>query len=151
MGADVGYSRLVKTGTPVALATILLAVLVAASGARAANSYWVSTKDESSCIVSAVVQYDREQELAIRKANGLTETILIMDLHMRNPEDLCRLLVFSQEGIDGRRVDWKPMLCVTDKRENIYHGYVVMPPDFNFNKPLLVTLGDRTVTATFKP
>ncbi len=119
--------------------------------AHAANSYWVSTKDESSCIVSAVVQYDREEENKIRKANGLTETILIMDLHMRNPEDLCRLLVFSQEGIDGRKVDWKPMLCVTDKRQNIYHGYVVMPPDFNFNKPLIVTLGDRTVTATFKP
>jgi hypothetical protein len=119
--------------------------------ALAVNSYWISTKDESACIVSAVVQNDRQEEMRIRNTNGLTEAILVMDLHMRNPEDLCRLLVFRNTTLNGTVIEWKPMLCVTEKRENIYHGYVVMPPEFNFNQPLVITLGDRTINASFNP
>jgi hypothetical protein len=119
--------------------------------ALAVNSYWISTKDESACIVSAVVQYDRQEEMRIRNSNGLNEPILVMDLHMRNPEDLCRLLVFRNKALNGAMLEWKPMLCVTEKRENIYHGYVVMPPEFNFNQPLIITLGDRTINAVFNP
>jgi len=152
-GGALGYSPIVKSKTSTLAAGLLLAgaLAVPASSAFAANSYWVSTKDESSCIVSAVVQYDREEEKKVRKANGLTETILVMDLHMRNPEDLCRLLVFRQEGGVAGPLVWKPMLCVTEKRENIYHGYVVMPAEFSFNLPLTIVLGDRSVHAKFEP
>lgn len=153
MGECVGYSSFVNSKTSKIAAGLLLAgtLAVPAPLALAANSYWVSTKDESSCIVSAVVQYDREEEKKVRKANGLTESILVMDLHMRNPEDLCRLLVFRQEGAVSGPLVWKPMLCVTEKRENIYHGYVVMPPEFSFNLPLTIVLGDRSVNAKFEP
>ncbi len=117
-----------------------------AAPAWAVNSYWVSTKDETSCIVSAVVQYNRQEEARIRKANGLTESVLIMDINLRNPEDLCRMLVFRQE-----QEEYRPVLCVTETRGNIYHGYIILPDTFTLTKPITITLGGSETKAVFSP
>ena len=60
-------------------AAFLLVVLAAggvhlsalADTAEAGSSFWISARDESACIVSAVVQYDRRAEAKVRLENGI--------------------------------------------------------------------------------
>jgi hypothetical protein len=112
--------------------------------AEARSSFWISSRDTNACIVSAVVQYDKKLEAQIRKDNGITNAILLMDVHTKEPHELCSMLMMQQG--DSR---WRPLLCVTNIRGNIYKGYLILPEEFTLTDPIAIRLGDRTVEAKF--
>jgi len=47
----------------------------------------------------------------------------------------------------GRR--WRPLLCVTNIRGNIYSGYLILPREFDLASPVEISLGERTIEAKF--
>jgi hypothetical protein len=126
---------------------ILLATLTVAGwpkGIDARSSFWISSRDTKACIVSAVVQYNKKLEAQIREDNGITNVVLQMDIHTKEPQELCSMLMMHQG--DAR---WRPLLCVTKIRGNIYKGYLILPQEFTLADPIQVQLGDRTVEAKF--
>lgn len=112
--------------------------------AEARSSFWISDRDKNACIVSAVVQYDPKLEARVQKENGIGNAILQMDLHTKEPQELCTMLMMKQ---DDRL--WRPLLCVTRIRGNIYSGYLVLPPEFSLQFPIEISLGSRTIEAGF--
>lgn len=112
--------------------------------AEARSSFWISTRDRNACIVSAVVQYNVKLEARVRQDNGIGNAILQMDLHTQEPQELCTMLLMKQ----GRH-QWRPLLCVTTVRGNIYSGYLVLPPEFTLQFPVEINLGGRTIEAEF--
>jgi len=111
---------------------------------EARSSFWISARDKNACIISAVVQYDTKLEARIRKENGIDNTILQMDVHTKEPQELCTMLMMRQ---DEQR--WRPLLCVTKIRGNIYSGYLILPKEFNLASQIEISLGDRTIEAKF--
>jgi hypothetical protein len=112
---------------------------------KARSSFWISARDTNACIVSAVIQYDTKLEDRIRRENGVGNAVLQMDIHTQEPQELCTMLLMQQG--DHR---WRPLLCVTNIRGNIYSGYLILPPEFTLASPLEISLGERTIEAKFK-
>ncbi len=137
-----GRPRLTKG---ISLAVLLL-VMVWLTPAEARSSFWVSARDASSCIVSAVFQYERKFEERIHGECGITNPVILMDIHTREPRELCNMLVMRQG-----QTAWRPLLCVTEIRGNIYKGHLILPEDFALDRPIQITLGDRTIDARFGP
>lgn len=128
-----------------ALAALFLgAALVGPTQAR--SSFWISSRDESSCIVSAVFQYERKFEERIRSERGISNPIIMMDVHTKDPRELCNMLTLRQ----GEFL-WRPLLCVTEVRGNIYKGHLILPEEFSLERPIKISLGDRTIEASFGP
>ncbi len=123
---------------------VILVLAAAPRPAEARSSFWISSRDTNACIVSAVVQYDKKLEAQIREDNGITNVILQMDVHTKEPQELCSMLMMYQG--DNR---WRPLLCVTNIRGNIYKGYLILPEEFTLADPIAIRLGDRTVEARF--
>ena len=116
-----------------------------ASGeAEARSSFWISSRDENACIISAVIQYDGRLEEEIRQENGIDNAVLQMDVHTKEPQELCTMLMMNQ---DNHR--WRPLLCVTKIRGNIYSGYLILPREFDLNSDIEISLGERTIRAKF--
>jgi hypothetical protein len=111
---------------------------------EARSSFWISARDKNACIVSAVVQYDEKLEARVRQENGIDNAVLHMDVNTKEPQELCTMLMMQQ---NGHR--WRPLLCVTNLRGNIYSGHLILPPEFNLASPLEISLGTRTIEATF--
>ena len=111
---------------------------------QARSSFWISSRDTKACIVSAVVQYDKKLEAQIREDNGITNVVLKMDVHTKEPHELCSMLMMHQG-----ETRWRPLLCVTNIRGNIYKGYLILPEAFTLIDPIMVQLGDRSVEAKF--
>jgi hypothetical protein len=111
---------------------------------EARSSFWISARDKNACIVSAVVQYDKNLEARIRQENGIDNAVLQMDVNTKEPQELCTMLMMQQN--EHR---WRPLLCVTNLRGNIYSGHLILPREFNLASPLEISLGDRTIEATF--
>lgn len=111
---------------------------------QARSSFWISSRDTNACIVSAVVQYDKKLEAQIREDNGITNVVLKMDIHTKEPQELCSMLMLHQG-----ETSWRPLLCVTNIRGNIYKGYLILPEAFTLVDPIMVRLGDRSVEAKF--
>jgi hypothetical protein len=129
------------------LTFILAVILLLAAAPRpveARSSFWISSRDTNACIVSAVIQYDKKLEARIREDNGITNVILRMDVHTKEPHELCSMLMMQQG--DSR---WRPLLCVTSIRGNIYKGYLILPEEFTLADPIAIRLGARTVEAKF--
>jgi hypothetical protein len=112
--------------------------------AKARSSFWISTRDKNACIVSAVIQYDLKLEKKIQQENRINNAVLMMDINTKEPQELCTMLMMHQG--DHR---WRPLLCVTKVRGNIYSGYLVLPQDFNLASPIEISLGERTIEAKF--
>ena len=112
---------------------------------KARSSFWISARDTNACIVSAVIQYDTKLEDRIRRENGVGNAVLQMDIHTQEPQELCTMLLMQQG--DHR---WRPLLCVTNIRGNIYSGYLILPSEFTLASPLEISLGERTIEAKFK-
>lgn len=129
------------SGLFLALVTLLT---IFSDPASARSSFWISSRDKNACIVSAVVQYDTRLEEQVRKENGITNNVLQMDIHTQEPQELCSMLLMHQGPIQ-----WRPLLCVTKIRGNIYSGYLILPEEFNLGVPIVIRLGDRTVEAKF--
>jgi len=91
-----------------------------------------------------VVQYDKKLEARVRQENGIDNAILQMDVNTKEPQELCTMLMMQQE--EHR---WRPLLCVTKIRGNIYSGHLILPQEFNLTSPLEISLGGRTIEATF--
>jgi hypothetical protein len=130
----------------VAFFILTMAIVVTGwpSQAKARSSFWISSRDTKACIVSAVVQYDKKLEAQIREDNGITNVVLQMDVHTKEPQELCSMLMMHQG--DTR---WRPLLCVTNIRGNIYKGYLILPLEFTLVDPIMVQLGNRSVEAKF--
>lgn len=111
---------------------------------EARSSFWISARDMNACILSAVVQYDSKLETKIRLKNGIDNAVLKMDIHTKEPQELCTMLMMKQ---NNHR--WRPLLCVTGIRGNIYSGYLVLPRNFSLASPLEISLGERTIEARF--
>ena len=111
---------------------------------EARSSFWISARDKNACIVSAVVQYDTKLEARVRKENGIDNAILQMDVHTKEPQELCTMLMMQQ---DEHR--WRPLLCVTNIRGNIYSGYLILPQEFKLDSDIVISLGNRTIEAKF--
>ena len=111
---------------------------------EARSSFWISARDKNACIVSAVVQYDEKLEARVRQENGIDNAVLRMDVNTKEPQELCTMLMMQQN--EHR---WRPLLCVTNLRGNIYSGHLILPQEFNLASPLEISLGDRTIEATF--
>jgi hypothetical protein len=111
---------------------------------EARSSFWISARDKNACIISAVVQYDTELEARIRQENGVDNAILQMDVHTKEPQELCTMLMMQQAAHR-----WRPLLCVTNIRGNIYSGYLILPQEFTLASPVEISLGDRTIEAKF--
>jgi len=112
--------------------------------AEARSSFWISARDKNACIISAVVQYDTKLETRIRQENGVENAILKMDVNTKEPQELCTMLMMQQ---NGHR--WRPLLCVTKVRGNIYSGYLILPQEFNLASEIEISLGNRTIEAKF--
>jgi hypothetical protein len=112
---------------------------------EARSSFWISARDKNACIISAVVQYDTKLETRIQLENGIDNAILQMDVHTKEPQELCTMLMMQQ---DEHR--WRPLLCVTNIRGNIYSGYLILPQEFNLASFIEISLGNRTIEAKFK-
>ena len=112
---------------------------------EARSSFWISTRDKNACIVSAVIQYDTKLEARIQGENRIKNAILQMDINTKEPQELCTMLMMHQEG---RR--WRPLLCVTNIRGNIYSGYLILPEGFKLDSDIEISLGNRKVMAKFK-
>ncbi|UCG37974.1 MAG: hypothetical protein JSV00_07155 [bacterium] len=135
--------------TPVRLvvaAAIFMQLFIPARPAAARNSFWISSRDKNACIVSAVVQYNPRLEAQVRQENGISNAILQMDIHTKEPQELCNLLMMRQKD-----ESWRPLLCVTQIRGNIYSGYLILPEEFRLSLPIEIRLGDRSVEANFLP
>lgn len=128
------------------LALFLLPALTAVVPARVEgrSSIWISSRDQNSCIVSAVFQYDEKMESELRRQNDITNAVLQIDIHTRDPAELCKMLVMAQ----GPNT-WMPLVCLTGVRGNIYSGYLILPEEFDLGKDIEIRLGDRTVSARF--
>jgi hypothetical protein len=112
---------------------------------EARSSFWISARDKNACIISAVVQYDTKLETRIQLENGIDNAVLQMDVHTKEPQELCTMLMMQQ---DEHR--WRPLLCVTNIRGNIYSGYLILPQEFNLASFIEISLGNRTIEAKFK-
>ena len=136
----------VQRSTWFLILTLILTFFAAWSPAEleARSSFWISARDQNACIVSAVVQYDRKLESRIRLENGIGNSILQMDVHTKAPQELCTMLMLEQ-----KEHRWRPLLCVTTIRGNIYSGYLVLPEEFNLSSGIKISLGERTVEARF--
>ena len=111
---------------------------------EARSSFWISSRDSNACIVSAVVQYDVKLEAKVRQENGIDNSILQMDVNTKEPQELCTMLMMNQN--DHR---WRPLLCVTKIRGNIYSGYLILPHEFRLDSDIEISLGSRTIQARF--
>jgi hypothetical protein len=111
---------------------------------EARSSFWISARDKNACIVSAVVQYDKKLAARVRQENGIDNAVLKMDVNTKEPQELCTMLMMQQ----GEH-RWRPLLCVIKFRGNIYSGYLILPQEFNLAFPIEISLGDRTIEATF--
>lgn len=129
---------------PLLILTFTILVTCLPPQVQARSSFWISSRDTKACIVSAVVQYDKKLEAQIREENGITNVVLQMDIHTKEPHELCTMLMMHQG--DTR---WRPLLCVTKIRGNIYKGYLILPEAFTLADPIQVQLGDRSVEAKF--
>jgi len=137
--------------TSISSATLLAAVLTALliyslwpASTDARSSFWISSRDSNACIISAVVQHDVEFETRLQMEHRIDNPILKMDIHTRQPSELCSLLVMAQDNIQ-----WRPLLCVNTIRGNIYKGYLVLPRKFELSKPIELRLGQKKVSALF--
>ncbi len=142
---------LMDRSASISSATLLAAVLTALliyslwpASADARSSFWISSRDSNACIISAVVQHDAEFETRLQMEHRIDNPILKMDIHTRNPSELCSLLVMAQDGIK-----WRPLLCVNTIRGNIYKGYLVLPRQFELGKPIELRLGQRKISVLF--
>ncbi len=126
------------------LTLFLLAGSVAPSFAR--SSFWISSRDKSSCIVSAVFQYEKKTEARIQQEREIENSIIMMDIHTKDPRELCNMLTLKQ----GEHM-WRPLLCVTEVRGNIYKGHIILPEEFSLNQPISISLGQRSIEAKFQP
>lgn len=124
----------------------ILPWLLGAPPAQARNSYWISTRDQSSCIVSAVFQYEPRFESRVRQERKIANSIILMDIHTKDPRELCNLLTLRQG-----QFQWRPLMCVTEVRGNIYRGHLILPEEFILDRPIEITLGDRVIEARFGP
>ncbi|MDF1535862.1 MAG: hypothetical protein P1S46_05080 [bacterium] len=129
---------------PALLIAVLFLLTVWPHQLQARSSFWISSRDTNACIVSAVVQYDEKLEAQVREENGITNVILQMDINTKEPQELCSMLMMDQG--ENR---WRPLLCVTNIRGNIYKGYLILPEEFTLANPIQIRLGDRTVEAKF--
>jgi hypothetical protein len=112
--------------------------------AEARSSFWISSRDENACIISAVIQYDVKLEEEVRQENGIDNAVLQMDVHTKEPQELCTMLMMNQ---NSHR--WRPLLCVTKIRGNIYSGYLILPREFRLDSDIEISLGERTIRAKF--
>ena len=134
------------SNTLVALILTLLLMMGTTISTFARSSFWISTRDKSSCIVSAVFQYEKMAETRIQQEQEINNAIIMMDIHTKDPRELCNLLILKQ----GEYL-WRPLLCVTEVRGNIYKGHIILPEEFSLDKPLSISLGQRTIEAKFRP
>jgi len=111
---------------------------------EARSSFWISARDKNACIVSAVIQYDKKLEAQVRRENGIDNAILQMDVNTKEPQELCSMLMMRQ---DEHR--WRPLLCVTNIRGNIYSGHLILPIEFTLSSQIEISLGDRAIKAKF--
>lgn len=111
---------------------------------EARSSFWISARDKNACIVSAVIQYDTNLEARIRAENGISNPVLQMDVHTKEPQELCTMLMMNQ---NSHR--WRPLLCVTQVRGNIYSGYLILPPEFTLEADIEISLGERAIKTKF--
>jgi len=134
-----------KSGRFLILICVVVSIAIpAASPVEARSSFWISSRDENACIVSAVIQYDGRLEEEVRKENGIDNAVLQMDVHTREPQELCTMLMMNQN--EHR---WRPLLCVTKIRGNIYTGYLILPREFDLKAEIEISLGERTIRAKF--
>lgn len=134
-----------KSGRFLILICVAVSIVIpAASPVEARSSFWISSRDENACIVSAVIQYDGRLEAEVRKENGIDNAVLQMDVHTREPQELCTMLMMNQN--EHR---WRPLLCVTKIRGNIYTGYLILPREFDLKAEIEISLGERTIRAKF--
>lgn len=126
------------------LTFFLVASTVVTSSAR--SSFWISARDKSSCIVSAVFQYEKKTEARIQQEREIKNPIIMMDIHTKDPRELCNMLTLRQGDFM-----WRPLLCVTEVRGNIYKGHIILPEEFNLDLPISISLGQRTIEARFQP
>ena len=131
------------------LAALILAFLLivgAAASSFARSSFWISARDKSSCIVSAVFQYEKKTEVRIQQEREIENPVIMMDIHTKDPRELCSMLTLRQ----GEHM-WRPLLCVTEVRGNIYKGHIILPEEFSLEQPISISLGQRTIEAKFQP
>ena len=138
------YGNLPKVFVGFTLALLLVVGSIAPSFAR--SSFWISARDKSSCIVSAVFQYEKKVEARIQKEREIENSIIMMDIHTKDPRELCNMLTLRQ----GEFM-WRPLLCVTEVRGNIYKGHIILPEGFSLDQPISISLGQRSIEAKFQP
>jgi len=125
---------------------VLFLVISTMAPSFARSSFWISSRDKSSCIVSAVFQYEKKTEARIQQEREIENSIIMMDIHTKDPRELCNMLTLKQ----GEHM-WRPLLCVTEVRGNIYKGHIILPEEFSLDQPISISLGQRSIEAKFQP